>query len=86
MFKKNYKRNIEMLMENNETISGKDAELVAGTMAVVDTAVEVVRELPYYAGRAALFPMWAIMKTVESVTDETLKAYERYVEENKAQK
>ena len=85
MFKEFYRKNIKMLAENNSEMSGKDMELVAATMAVTDTAVEVVKDIPYYAGKVALFPMWAIMKTVESVTEETLKAYERYVDENGTQ-
>ena len=85
MFKKFYNANVKMLAENNESMSGKDMELVAGTMAVVDTAVEVAKELPYYAGKAALFPMWSIMKVVEGFTEATLSAYERYVDENGTQ-
>ena len=86
MFKEFYKKNIKMLAENNAEMSGKDMELVAGTMAVADTATAIVKELPYYAGKAALFPMWGMMKIVEGFTEATLSAYERYVEENEAQK
>lgn len=86
MVKEFYKSNIKLLAENNPEMSGKDMELVAGAMTVADTATAIVKELPYYAGKAALFPMWSIMKVVEGFTEATLSAYEKYVEENEAQK